>query len=327
MPSLLFPLAGDHRDVALNLAGLDLDAGTYTVQPGDRLGELAAALFPGATAQDVALPPVGATITLPPRTCAFLKGNIFHASNRPSGALGGLQLLEHAERVRWLGGALPHFGVGFMAGSYGAPRATLARIVRAYVGWKEGEPKFEEVTQGRQAWTSYSACGDLWNFALWRMGIRDPEVVNRQELAAGLKWRTTENISRPIGAAQKLGAWVPFKVGMKPKPCDLVLIGHYPDELEHALVFLSASGPKWTSADYGQVDYKSGKASSKIITRHQSWDTLGTRKLIGWIDIDKLPRQAAIDVRGTPTSKSDPTWEYAAAAAAAIVAAATGVLL
>lgn len=323
MASLLLPLAGDHRDVALNLEGLDLEACTYTVQPGDRLGELAAAIFPGSTANEVYLPPVGSSIQLPTRTCAFLKGAIYHAQS--SGSVGGLKLLERGDAIRWLGDVKPEVGrLGFMAGSYGAQRSTLIKVVKAYVGWKEGDARFEEVTQGRQAWTSYSACGDLWNFALWRLGVRDPEIVNRQEPSAGLKWHPSENLSRPVGAAQKLGAWVPFKSGLHPKPGDLVLIGHYPDEMEHALVFLQATGSSWLSADYGQVDYKSGDASSKFINRIQSYNKLGTRTLVGWIDLDKVPRQAALNTTGVSLESERLDWKYVAAAA---VAAAAGVFV
>lgn len=317
---LKFPVLGDQIDVRFPLAGVDLDACKYVVQPGDsqRLGLLAFVLTGGQTAMSIALPPAGTAVDLAPSVCGFLRAALATLPiEHDSGAVGRAGAFEWIEDIGALEGAARLRGTlgALLPGSTGGvDRAGIAALVQSYVGHSKGSPQFEEVTQGRNSWAGYSACGDLWNFVLYRMGCRDPAIVNRNA-PPELKWRVTENLSRPIAGAQAAGAWVPFKPGLVPQVGDLVLIGKYPNELEHALVHLGAQGSKWLSGDYGQVD-ASGQPSSKTVLRDQVGDKLGSRALIGWINIDKIPRQAGASLPGG-SSKKSLLAELAAAAAIA----------
>lgn len=287
---LVFPAVGDRPDQSVSASGLDLPHCRYTVSPDDRVADVAAILFPGLTAVEPLVPPPGGVVQLPPWSCAWLTQVL--AGGAVQGHLGAAPWLGSRGTTRWLAEAL----VG------GADRAGVVALANSYVGVSLGDAKFEEVTQGRAGNKGYSACGDLINFVLWRLGVRDPDVVNRAEPSAGLVWHVQQNISRPIAGAKKYGGWVQAAKGLTPKPGDLVLIGHYPDEMEHVFVHTGASGSKWSSADYGQVELGSGKPSSKRVVREVAFPKLGSRTLVGWIDVDKLPRAAAANLPGGQSS-------------------------
>lgn len=322
MPDLIFPSVGDHADVALDLAALDFQRGVYTVQPGDTLGKLAAVLYPGLTASDPrintygtayvldTLPAPGERIALPLYSTMFLRGAIARAEGRPLVKVPGVIAGHHG------------FPTATMLGAVGqVDRARVVQLVRAYVGYHQGEQQFEEVTQGRQT-PGYSACGDLWNFVLERIGVRDPAVVNRNIPSAGIKWQDQKNLSTPYGGAVKNKAWTVYKPGLVPNVGDLVLIGTYPQQIQHALVHLGNEGNEWTSGDYGQVDIKTGLASSKFVVRTLADGKLGTRDLLGWIDLDKIPRQAEANYGlpgSTASTKQDSAlWKFVTGVAIAV---------
>ncbi len=273
-PSLVLPVAGNYRDLALPLAGLDLARCSYQVQPNDLVGILQAAFAPELTKDPLPIPPPGGTILLPREVCDVF-ARLFEALPSLMRSVLGLPA--------WLGQAA------------GAPvsRDGVVALCREYVGGSVGDPKFEEVTQGRADAPRYSACGDLINFVLYRIGCRDPSIVNRNEPQDGLEWHVGENISRPVSGAKRVGAWVDYVSGLLPKPGDCALIGAWPDEIEHVFVVLEAGPETWLTADYGAVN-SVGQQSSSIGTTTLSSGRIGryNRKLIGWIDIDRVPRSA-----------------------------------
>lgn len=322
MSTLLFPGIGDHTDVGIDLSALDLNRAKYTIQPGDKLGALATLIYPSLTADDVPpLPPAGTIIDIPLYACMMLRQALAGSqgkSNLVTGVGRAMDVIaeEPAWRFRWLG------DVG------GFNRSDIARLVLAYVGWHQGEAKFEEVTQGRQG-PGYSACGDLWNFVLERLGAWDPLILNRNVLAAGIVWKDQKNLSTPFGGAVKMKAWVPYKPGLMPNVGDLVLIGTYPEQVQHALVFLGNEGFQWTSGDYGQVDLKSGLPSSKIVVRtfNPLTKQLGARDLLGWIDISKVPRTQPLNMTGVDAPSVSPKKKNVFVELATGAAIAAGILL
>ena len=44
-----------------------------------------------------------------------------------------------------------------------------------------GEPVFDAVTEGRQKWKGYAACGDLPHYVLRELGFRDEHILNRED--------------------------------------------------------------------------------------------------------------------------------------------------
>lgn len=44
-----------------------------------------------------------------------------------------------------------------------------------------GDPVFEAVTKGRQNWKGYSACGDLAQYVLRELVLRDERILNRND--------------------------------------------------------------------------------------------------------------------------------------------------
>lgn len=309
MTEIVVSYAGDRRDVALTLDALDLQKCRYVVQPKDRPGELLTLLFPGMTADPPEIPPPGGVIAVPPYACEILR-----------------RALERAKRssVRWVGRA-PEVGRARFLGKIGvgAPpsRSAVTALVRAYVPSSLGDARFDEVTQGRGAIKGYSACGDLWNFVLFRAGCRQASIVNRLEPAAGLEWQISENLSRPVSGAQKVGAWNIPKPGRSPEPGDLLLVGKYPVEIEHASVLLAKLGATWEVGEYGQVDQE-GKPASKIGHPVRAGDKLGKRMFVGWIDISKIPMVAPFNAAGSAAGAPSVSSGVAVAAAAAAIAAA-----
>lgn len=176
-------------------------------------------------------------------------------------------------------------------------RQQAVALVQSYVGYSLNDPQFEEVTQGRNHSSGYSACGDLINFVMFRLGCRDQSIVNRDEPSAGLSWHVGENISRPYNGAKAAGIWTNVADGVDPAPGDLCLIGQWPNEQEHVFCVLDVNGNEWTSGDYGQVN-ASGQPSSKLVSRTRSGNKLGSRTIIGWINLDALSLSAAADMTG-----------------------------
>jgi len=74
-----------------------------------------------------------------------------------------------------------------------AARAWLVFACRSTMGRYQGDPVFEAVTEGRQH-GSYSACGDLGHWLLFRLGVRFP-WVNRAEFRG---WVSTGKEVSPI---------------------------------------------------------------------------------------------------------------------------------
>ncbi len=189
----------------------------------------------------------------------------------------------------------------------GDVRTQVTTLARAYAGYSIGDSLFDEVTQGRAGAPLYSSCGDLANFLLYRMGNRDPKMVNRQVPQAGLTWTPSLNINKPTLRAKQTGAWVqPSADNPLPKPGDIFLIGEYSptehdkEHQEHIGIVLSVDGNKVTTADYGQRD-ASGNPSSSVNIRNYSDGKLDgpgfpPRAIQGWIDIEQVKRTAEADL-------------------------------
>jgi hypothetical protein len=166
-----------------------------------------------------------------------------------------------------------------------ASRAFVLAISAAAMGFQRGDLAFDEVTQDRQR-KGYSSCGDLWALVLWHLGA-DGRYVNRTTVET--RWEDRRNINKPWKHANDAKTW--RKSGKTPPPpAALVLIGQYPHEAEHALIFREQIGEapaprRWKTDNFGQVRPKTFVPCSAAVLRSADDFQVSGRTIIGWIDV------------------------------------------
>lgn len=193
-----------------------------------------------------------------------------------------------------------------------ALRAEAVRIARyACDGDKGrvfGDPVFDAVTEGRQKWKGYSACGDLPTFVLRELGVRDERVLNRDDDEGVVPWQIGKNLSKLVFGSGSAFVWASGT--KRPQPGDIL----YMSKPEHVAVLEELDEPagKISTFDYGQWDYQAGKAAGKrkVSTFAVQGRTLkvGKRTLRGWLDLARLP---GLSVPATPESDPCTTCPYA----------------
>ncbi len=152
-----------------------------------------------------------------------------------------------------------------------------------------GDPVFEEVTEGRNHWPKYSACGDLPLFMLMRLGLRDERILNRSDDGGTQAWRVGQNLSMLVFHTRAAFVW--STITKRPKPGDVL----YMAMPEHVCVLesLDENGGKIATFDYGLWDAKKGKsASRRRVSRFRVQGKhllVGNRILRGWLDIARIP--------------------------------------
>jgi hypothetical protein len=170
-------------------------------------------------------------------------------------------------------------------------RNKIASVAGSVVPYQREHAINKMVSQGRAFYPGYSSCGDLWNKVLDDIGAPN-SWVNRDSEKRGMKWKPAVNISKPIIAAQKAGAWVKYTIGAYPKKGDLVLIGHEPEEMAHVFVVLSVDKDgMMKTAEYGQSNNAGGITYRRINSAGRVVGPTGSigRHVVGWIDAEKIP--------------------------------------
>ena len=156
-------------------------------------------------------------------------------------------------------------------------------------GRELGDPVFEAVTEGRNHWPKYSACGDLPQFTLARLGLRDEHIVNRNDDGGTRPWSIGQNLSKLVFATGKAFVWA--SVTKRPKPGDVLYLA----TPEHVCVLDSLDETAGTIAtfDYGLFDAKNGRPQGRRrISRFRVQGkqlVVGNRILKGWLDIARIP--------------------------------------
>jgi hypothetical protein len=160
-------------------------------------------------------------------------------------------------------------------------------------GRPESDPFYQLVTEGRDrgaAQKSYSSCGDLAHWLLYRLGVRAP-WINRAEHQG---WRSGRNVSTL--------AWeAPNAVRRTPAPSsryaagDVLIVWNRADGTDaHVLVALEHDGNVLLSGDYGQPG---GKLCTRVVTARpvqvdggRSYDApfLGARQIQRWLPLGVL---------------------------------------
>ncbi len=175
-------------------------------------------------------------------------------------------------------------------------RNRALKIISYVVPSDMGDAKFSKIIgdmyhEGVGAGTT---CGFLTSYLIYELGVRAPEIVNRNDTAAGLSYHIGENISRLVSGAKALRAWREGAAGIKPG--DIYFVSNGPPATEHVGVFDSQpDATHWKTADAGQTNSQ-GRQAARYVIRDFDGVHLGTpngQKVIqGYIDISALPRAA-----------------------------------
>jgi hypothetical protein len=152
-----------------------------------------------------------------------------------------------------------------------------------------GDPVFEIVTEGRNHWRGYSACGDLAHYVLRELGYRDEAVLNRNDDGGTVPWRIGKNLARLVFASGKAFIWA--RNDRRPEPGDILYVA--PPEHVAVLESIDEAAGKIATFDYGQWDSKAQKPLgirkvSRFAVKNGSLH-VGSRVLRGWLDIARLP--------------------------------------
>lgn len=166
---------------------------------------------------------------------------------------------------------------------------TALQLLQLYVPFVQGDSKFAEVCKDFTG--SGTTCGFLCHWLMWRLGCRDPKIVNRSDSESGLKYHIGMNIAMIFRGGGK--PWVPMKLGMTPSTGDVCLVSNGPPSTEHVFVFISqevdASGNVfWNTADGGQLDPNGRFVAGKWCRRQLQGTTLTGRRVMGWIPLAQL---------------------------------------
>ena len=182
-------------------------------------------------------------------------------------------------------------------------RQAALRLIKAFVPCDTGDQKFLEVAKDFQG--GGTTCGFLCHWLMWRLGCRDPKVVNRAA-PPELRYVPGKNISRIFSG----GAFTRWKKGLEPKPGDIIFISNGPPLTEHVFVLVERAPQEpsptsvrrevWRSADGGQKNDRNKECmrfknrvyypdSGKLETSPGY-----TKQVHGWIDIDKLVKTAPL---------------------------------
>lgn len=152
-----------------------------------------------------------------------------------------------------------------------------------------GDPVFEEVTEGRAHYPRYSACGDLAQWVLMRLGLRDERILNRSDDGGKVPWSIGQNLSKIVYKSGKAFVWA--SASKRPKPGDILYVAMP----EHVCVLdeLKESEGKIITCDYGLWNASQSKPAGKrchLPLRVQGKKLLvGNRILRGWLNIAALP--------------------------------------
>jgi len=195
---------------------------------------------------------------------------------------------------------IPDGGLDLSSATEDVVREYAMDLINEYVPSTTGDDKFAEIAKDYGG--SGTTCGYLCHWLMWRMGCRDPKMVNRDEPSDGLHYVPGANISRIFANPH----FVHYKpgLGMTPDNGDIVFLSDGPPDTEHVYVSTGVDDTKdppiWSGANAGQRDKTTGKQCSIFIDRTFSHDSLlysgGSKKIVGWVDISQLPFTAMADL-------------------------------
>lgn len=162
-------------------------------------------------------------------------------------------------------------------------------LLKMYVPFEPGDPKFSEVCRDFEG--RGTTCGFLCHWLMWKLGVRDPQIVNRTDASCGLKYKPGLNISMIFRGGK--APWRKMQIGSVPEPGDVCFVSNGPPSSEHVFVFISQevddSGKIfWNTADGGQPAANGKFVAGKFCQRALNGVRLGDRSVVGWIPLRGL---------------------------------------
>lgn len=150
-------------------------------------------------------------------------------------------------------------------------------------GIGENDPKYQLVTEGRDTGRfqrSYSSCGDLAHWLLFRLGVREP-WINRAEHRG---WKTGENVSRLAFKAPKDVRQLPVP-GSRFEPGDVLIIWNDDQGRDAHVMVVYEHRPdlaRLVVAEYGQPG---GHVRKRHLHASNGFLWVGTRKVQRWLPL------------------------------------------
>lgn len=172
----------------------------------------------------------------------------------------------------------------------------LAEYACGRAGRSKDDPVYTEVTEGRDSppnRRSYSSCGDLGHWLLYRLGCRE-KWVNREAAPGG--YRSTLNVSLLAAHGEAPGGseW-------EPAPGDVLIIANqWPSGKDaHVCVWLGDG----RVANYGAGGMSAAATPGANVTTpalsyHGGGWHLGTRRVQRYVSLERVPLTAKPDLSG-----------------------------
>jgi hypothetical protein len=179
------------------------------------------------------------------------------------------------------------------------------KLVTGYVPFDDGDAKYAEVC--KDYGNVGTTCGYLPQWMMWRLGVRDPKIINRTDPASGLRYTGGANISK-IWQGSKYPFVDYHPGGPLPEVCDIGYVSNGPPLTEHVFVILAVAPPGpdgsivLTVAEAGQTN-TAGKQCARIHHPVLNHRQLGSRNLIGVLSLKNLTYSAPallVGPDGTP---------------------------
>jgi hypothetical protein len=184
-------------------------------------------------------------------------------------------------------------------------RAQALALLAEYVPSDTGDAHFGEIAQDYTG--GGTTCGFLCHWLMWRLGARDPAIVNRNDPANGLSYVDGRNMSMIYHNGE--APFVKAKGDLRPGPGDIILISEDPPNpvpkghkfVEHVMVIVGsrqddAGRTWWDTAEAGQTNQAGAQCARN--KQRELKVTAGGRLLVsgnsperfvnGWIDLDQL---------------------------------------
>lgn len=204
----------------------------------------------------------------------------------PSADVTG-RILDRSASINSVADVPPYVPTTGQPGNPSGDRSAYVKSLLEYAcnpprGRGENDPTYQQVTEGRdvgKAQKSYSSCGDLAHWILYRLGVRS-DFVNRNENKG---WKDQANISK---LAFSPAAEVP-SASTQYKPGDIIIIWSEANGSDaHAIVVSEQTGAnKLETGEYGQPG---GAIKNRTIKIKDGVPYMGNRKVQRIIPLEKV---------------------------------------